>query len=158
MTSLGCKNVPSRIGSSRLMIPTVAMATPNIAAIAAIIREPLEGRDFAAPLPPDTEVPIVSAGAVVRGFVTLHALPADRLPTKRALNLPAMTVSVAEMVAAATRAGATGRITSAPDAATQAIVSGWPRYFVSRYARGLGIGPDADIDALISDYLANREV
>ena len=152
-----------RIDGRALRLPIV-LTRPGVTQpvvsdkVAAIIREPLEGRDFAAPLPPDTEVPIVSAGAVVRGFVTLHDLPADRLPTKRALNLPAMTVSVAEMVAAATRAGATGRITSAPDAATQAIVSGWPRYFVSRYARGLGIGPDADIDALISDYLANREV
>lgn len=126
--------------------------------IAAIVREPLEGRDFAAPLPPEAEVPVVSAGAVVRGFLTLHDLPADRLPPKRALNLPALTVTVAEMVAAAARAGATGSVTSAPDAATQAVVAGWPRNFISRHAAGLGIAPDADFDAIIADYLQHREV
>lgn len=152
-----------RIDARSLRLPIV-LTRPGVTQpvvsdkVAAIIREPLEGRDFAAPLAPETEVPVVSAGAVVRALCALHDLPADRLPPKRALNLPALTVSVAEMVAAATRAGATGRVTSAPNRATEAIVAGWPRYFVSRHARGLGIAPDADFDAVIADYQANREV
>lgn len=124
--------------------------------VAAIMREPLEGRDFAAPLPPEVDVPVASAGAVVRGLVALHDAEPSLLPTGRALHLPALTVSVAEMVAAAARGGATGRVTSAPDPATEAVVAGWPRYFISRYARGLGVLPDADIDAIVADYLTHR--
>ncbi|WP_375175362.1 NAD-dependent epimerase/dehydratase family protein [Pseudooceanicola sp.] len=126
--------------------------------VAAIVREPLEGRDFAAPLPPEAVVPVASAGAVVRGFLNLHDLPPDRLPPKRTLNLPALSVTVAHMVAAAARAGATGRVTSAPDPATQAVVAGWPQHFISHHAGPLGIAPDRDFDAIIADYLAHREV
>jgi nucleoside-diphosphate-sugar epimerase len=126
--------------------------------VAAIVREPLEGRDFAAPLPPDVAVPVASAGAVVRGFLRLHDLPPGRLPPKRTLNLPALTVTVAEMVAAAARAGATGRVTSAPDPATQTVVAGWPQHFISRHAGPLGLAPDPDFDAVIADYIEHREV
>ena len=126
--------------------------------VAAIAREPLEGRDIDAPLPPETEVPVVSAGAVIAGLMALHEAGAEALPPKRALNLPALTVTVADMIAAARRAGATGRVGSAPDAAMEKVVQGWPTRFLSRHAAGLGIAPDADFDAIIADYLAHREV
>lgn len=126
--------------------------------VAAIVREPLEGRDFASPLPLAAMVPVVSAGAVVRNLLTLHDLPAEQLPPKRALNLPALTVSVAEMVAAATRAGARGNLTIEPDQNTQKVVAGWPQQFVSRYAADLGISPDPDFDAIIADYLEHKAV
>lgn len=152
-----------RIDARSLRLPIV-LVRPGVTQpvvsdkVAAIVREPLEGRDFASPLPPETKVPVVSAGAVVRGFIALHDLPTDQLPPKRALNLPALTVSVSEMEAAATRAGATGQLTSAPDAATEAVVAGWPRYFTSRYAAGLGITPDPDFDAVVDDYLTHRAI
>ena len=88
--------------------------------------------------------------------VSPTAKSADRLPPKRALNLPALTITVAEMVNAAARAGATGRIEIRPDAAVQAVVDGWPSHFVSRHAARLGIGPDAGIDDLVRDYLDHR--
>ncbi|OWU86655.1 hypothetical protein ATO6_07720 [Oceanicola sp. 22II-s10i] len=125
--------------------------------VAGIIREPLAGIDLTAPLAPDTPVAIVSAGAVVAALIRLHDTEAADLPQKRALNLPALTVTVAEMVAAGQRHGATGRVTYRPDPQVQAIVDGWPRHFVSEAAAGLGIAPDADLDALIRDHLDNRE-
>jgi hypothetical protein len=67
-------------------------------------------------------------------------------------------VTVAEMAAAAARAGATGRVTSAPDPATQAVVAGWPQHFISRHAGPLGLAPDPDFDAVIADYMEHREV
>lgn len=126
--------------------------------VAAIAREPLAGREIAAPLDAGTAVPVVSAGRVVAGLIALHEAPADRLPPRRALNLPALTVTVAEMAAAAARAGATGRVTIAPDPAMAAVVAGWPAHFTSRHAAGLGIAPDADFDAIIADFLQHREV
>lgn len=125
--------------------------------MASILREPLNGRDVQAPLQPDTAFPIVSAGAVVDALVRVHDLPAGDLPAKRAFNLPALTVSVAEMAEALARNGARGRVTCAPDPQIQAIVDGWPRRFVSDHASRLGVGPDRDLDAVIADYLAHRE-
>ena len=125
--------------------------------VAAILREPLCGVDVAAPLAPGTQVPVVSAGAVVAALIRLHDVSAADLPPKRALNLPALTVSVAEMAEAGARNGATGRVTHAPDPQVQRIVDGWPRRFVSERALRLGLRPDADLDAVIADYLDNRE-
>ncbi|EAQ04184.1 hypothetical protein OB2597_08579 [Pseudooceanicola batsensis HTCC2597] len=126
--------------------------------VAAILREPLEGRDTDAPLSAETEVPVVSAGRVVAGLIALHDVPADRLPPKRALNLPALTVSVGEMISAASRAGGTGRVRVVPDDAMQAVVEGWPTRFVSRHAAGLGIAADESADAIIADYLDHRDI
>jgi nucleoside-diphosphate-sugar epimerase len=150
-----------RIDGRSLRLPIVlirpGLAQPVVSdQVAAIAREPLEGRDFQAPLSPEPEVPVCSAGAVVRGLIALHEARAEDLPPKRALNLPALTVTVAEMVAAAVRAGATGRVHSARNAAMQAVVAGWPTRFISRHAAGLGINTDADFDAVIADYLATR--
>lgn len=125
--------------------------------VAGIVREPLRGLDLAAPLAPETPVPIVSAGAAVAALAKLHDLPAEALPAKRAFNLPALTVTVAEMAAAVKRRGATGSIGYAPDPKMQAIVDGWPTRFVSDQADRLGIAPDADLDALISDHLDHRD-
>jgi len=93
----------------------------------------------------------------VAALIRLHDVSAADLPPKRALNLPALTVSVAEMAEAGARNGATGRVTHAPDPQVQRIVDGWPRRFVSERALRLGLRPDADLDAVIADYLDNRE-
>ncbi|KAF0128036.1 MAG: Uncharacterized protein FD152_2408 [Xanthobacteraceae bacterium] len=131
--------------------------TPTVSdMVAALIREPLAGRDATCPFLPDTLLPVISAGAVVRSLIALHDVPEAALPATRAINLPALGVTPAEMVAAvARRAGvdAAARVRSAPDAAVQAIVDGWPRRFLSLHADQLGLAPDADIDAVIADHI-----
>lgn len=144
----------------RLPIVVTRPGTPQPAIsdqVAGILREPLSGVDLAAPLAPETLIPIASAGAVVAALMRLHDVDAADLPDKRALNLPALTVSVADMAAAATRHGATGQVSYAPDKTVQAIVDGWPRRFTSINAGRLGIEPDADLDAVIRDYLNHKE-
>ncbi|WP_346915158.1 NAD-dependent epimerase/dehydratase family protein [uncultured Roseibium sp.] len=151
-----------RIDGRSLRLPIV-LTRPGAPApavsdqVAAIVREPLKGMDVDVLLSPETLVPIVSAGAVVRALLRLHDVSSDRLPPKRALNLPALSVTVAELTEAAARHGGLGRVTYKPDPGVQAIVDGWPRRFVSRRAAGLGLGPDADLDALILDYLHNKD-
>lgn len=134
--------------------------TPTVSdMVAALIREPLAGRDATCPFLPDTLLPVISAGAVVRSLVALHEVPEAALPATRAINLPALGVTPTEMVAAvARRAGvdAVARVRSAPDAAVQAIVDGWPRHFQSLHAARLGLAPDANLDAVIADHLNHR--
>lgn len=146
--------------SLRLPIVLTRPGTPQPAVsdrVAGIIREPLNGVDVAVPLAPETAIPVSSAGAVVAALLKLHDLPAADLPRKRAFNLPSLTVTVAEMVEAAKRYGASGKVTYAPDPKMQAIVDGWPTRFVSARASRLGITADANLDALISDYLNHRD-
>jgi len=124
--------------------------------VAGLIREPLAGIDVACPFTAETPLPIISAGAVVSALIRLHDCPAADLPPHRAFNLPALTAQVAEVAAAVARHGATGSTAFQPDAALQAIVDGWLRRFTSAHAGRLGLGPDADLDALIRDHLEHR--
>jgi D-erythronate 2-dehydrogenase len=130
--------------------------------VAALLREPLAGRSVASPFRPDTRLCLASAGAAVRALLALSDLPADALPAHRAMNLPALSATVAEMVAAVAAwpsGGAVprGTVTYAPDPALQAVVDGWPRRFVSATARRLGLEADADLPALIADHVHDPE-
>lgn len=123
--------------------------------VAAILREPLNGEDVDCPFRPDTTLPIVSVQAVVRALLKLHDLPSDTLVAFRAFNLPALSVTAAEMAAAAQAypQRMPGRVTWRPDAQMQAIVDGWPARFDSALARRLGILPDANLPEIIDAYL-----
>jgi len=144
----------------RLPIVLIRPGAPQPAVsdrVAGIAREPMNGVDTAAPLPEDMKLPVVSAGKVAEALIRLHDLPSADLPPKRALNLPALTVTPGEIAAAVARMGGTGRITFAPEPEMERIVAGWPRHFISPAAGRLGIAPDPDFDAIIRDYLDNRE-
>jgi nucleoside-diphosphate-sugar epimerase len=135
-------------------------ATPAVSdRIAAIIREPLSGRDVLCPLAGDRVIPIASAGAVCRSLITLHEVSPEALPAGRALNLPSLSAGIAEIVAAVEKAGGqdAGRIRIAPDQALQAIVDGWPRRLVSSAASALGLQADASVADVIADYLADAK-
>jgi len=152
-----------RIDGRCLRLPIVVTRpgapTPAISdKVAEIIREPLNGTDIAVPLAQETPLPLVSAGAVVDAFLILHNLPASDLPLKRALNLPALTVTVAEIASGLKKSGATGTLTYEPDPQVQKIVDGWPRHFSSEKADLLGLKPDPDIASLIKDYLTQRDL
>ncbi len=146
----------------RLPIVLIRPGSPNAAVsdrVAAILREPLLGRDIACPLRPDTLIPVASALRVAAALRGVHDLPAEAFGPARALNLPALSVSIAEMVAALDRHAATrrlGRVTWAPDPALQAVVEGWPRRFHSAAALRHGIRADASIDEIIEAFLHDQ--
>lgn len=128
--------------------------------VAAIVREPLLGRDVVCPLAPQTRIPVASARRVAAALVAVHDLPASSFGHTRAMNLPSLTVGIGEMVEALQRFGRTrrlGRVIWEPDASLQAVVDGWPSQFVSARASQNGIRADADFDeiigAFVEDYL-----
>lgn len=134
--------------------------TPTVSdRIAAIVREPLAGRNAVCGLAPQTRLPVASAQAVARALIALHDLPRDALPHGGAMNLPALTVSVAEMVAAVGRHGgaaAAARLRHEPDPLLQRIVDSWPSEFVSARATELGLRADASFDDIVAAYLSRR--
>lgn len=156
----------SRLGlidGRALRLPVVVIRPPGAAPsvsdrIAAIAREPLHGRDVVCPLAPETRVPVASVANVARALVALHEAPAAALGPVRAMNLPALSVTIAEMIAALGRVGAgrrRGQVVQRPDPALQAIVDGWPKRFESARARRFGIAPDESYDAILTQYLEN---
>jgi hypothetical protein len=75
------------------------------------------------------------------------------------VNLPALTVSVAEMIAALRQVAGDAvadLVTVAPDPAVEAVVSSWPAVFDNRRAAALGLEPDPGFLSLVRDYLAEH--
>ena len=126
--------------------------------IAAIVREPLAGRDVVCAIDQKTLLPIASARTVANALIRLQNTPACKLPDTRVMNLPSLTVSVAQMQASVrsqTLNHPVGKINYEPDSGLQRIIDGWPKGLVSAAATDLGIGSDTSFDDIISDYLAD---
>lgn len=122
--------------------------------IAALIREPLMGKQVDVPLTAETQMPIASVGAIVAALVKLHDLPTKSLPARRAMNLPSLTVSVEEIISAVERhGGSRDNYHFVDDPQMQQIVDSWPTEFVSGLASSLGLGVDDHIDNVIEDFL-----
>jgi nucleoside-diphosphate-sugar epimerase len=122
--------------------------------IAALIREPLNGRDAVCPLDPHTRFPVASVRCVADSLVALHDLPAGAFGATRAMNLPSLTVTPFDIEAAVARCGIAkpGRMSWQGDRQMQHIVEGWPRAFTSERALQLGICGDKSIDAIVNAY------
>jgi nucleoside-diphosphate-sugar epimerase len=76
---------------------------------------------------------------------------------RTAVNLPALTVTVADMIAALERVAgpqASALIDWVPDPAVAAIVTSWPARFRAGRAARLGLAPDPDFDSVIKMHLA----
>ncbi len=149
-----------------LRLPTIVVRAgkPNAAAssfASGVIREPLSGAVSECPVAPDTGVWLLSPGRAVDAFIHALELPAQAWGTNRVLNLPGITASVAEMLAALRRlAGAevADRVAWKPDARVEAIVKTWPVRFRTPRALEMGFRPDPDIESVIRDYIADEKI
>ena len=153
-----------------LRLPTVVVrpGRPNAAAssfASAVIREPLEGREYVCPVKEDTDMWILSPRRTVEALVRGAVLPAEAFGSFRAVNLPGLTVSVGEMVAALREVAGdavAGRLSYRPDPFIEGIVYGWATRFVATRGEALGFEADADfrevVQAFIDDELGGRFV
>ena len=149
-----------------LRLPTIVVRAgePNAAAssfASGIIREPLNGVVSACPVDPETGVWLLSPRRVTEAFVHAHELPASAWGRNRVVNLPGITVSVAQMLEALARvAGApvANRVSWIPDERIRAIVRTWPGRFRTPRALAMGFRPDPDLDTVIRDYIADEGI
>jgi nucleoside-diphosphate-sugar epimerase len=154
------------IDGRSLRLPTIVVrpGKPNAAAssfASAVIREPLNGVTYDCPVGAETGVWLLSPRRVVEAFIHAHDLPAAKWGSNRVVNLPGITVSVDEMIAAMAKiAGAqtAKRVAWKPDARIEAIVKTWPVRFATTRAFELGFKADPDIDAVIRDYIADEGI
>lgn len=176
-TSYGCQKVVSEylisdfsrkayIDGRSLRLPTIVVRPGKANAAAssfasAVLREPLAGIAYECPLPPETGVWLLSPRRVVEAFIHAHDLPASAWGSNRSLNLPGITVTVAEMIGAMGRIAGpqtVRRVSWKPDSRIEAIVKGWPVRFATPRALSMGFKADPGIDAVIRDHIADEGV
>jgi nucleoside-diphosphate-sugar epimerase len=145
--------------SVRLMTVSVRPGRPNGAAsgfFSGMIREPLAGLRAACPVPDETPVAIASPARTIEGIIRAAEAGDAEWGPRTALNLPSLATTVGEMAAALERVAgkaATDLLDRTPDPVIRRIVKTWPGHIEAQRARGLGLLPDADFEAVIRDYV-----
>ena len=147
--------------AARLMTVTVRPGRPNGAAssfFSGIIREPLAGLESVCPVSPDVRHPVSSPQRTVQGLIAVFEASREAFVGRTALNLPALNVSVQQMLdALAAVAGPQVRalVRFEPDARIQGIVANWPRAASARRAAALKLLPEQNFEDIIRQYIAD---
>ena len=150
--------------SGRLAAVIVRPGKPNKAAsgfASGMIREPLNGIDFDLPIPLTSMMPVVGYRTVIECLIALYEVDGARLGDDRALNIPNVSVTMAEVIESLSRVAGTrklGRINVVPDPFITAIVAGWPTHLEAARAGALGLPREPGIDAIIRAYIEDYVV
>lgn len=148
--------------AARLMTVSVRPGRPNGAAssfLSGLLREPLAGQPSVCPVDPAMRVALSSPARTVAGLIAVAEASRDAFGGRTALNLPALTVSVQQMLDALGEVGgdeALGLVRFEPDATISRIVGGWPAAFSSRRAQALGLQPDPDFTSIVRAYVSDH--
>lgn len=144
-------------------LPTVVIrpGRPNAAAssfASGVFREPLNGEACVLPVGTGTRMPLLGHRNCVAGLIALHDADGDAIGEDRAVNLPGLSRSVGEMMAAletvaAARGRGLGPITVEPDPDIEAIVATWPTRTEADRAIVLGLPADASVESIVEDYI-----
>jgi D-erythronate 2-dehydrogenase len=146
--------------SVRLMTIVVRPGRPNAAAsgfLSSIIREPLAGKRATCPVGPGTEVALASPVRAIEGLMCAATSADAAWGGRTGVSLPALTVTVADMVAALERAAgptASALIDWTPDPAVERMFATWPARLRTDRAARLGLAPDQDFDSVIALHIA----
>ncbi|SDO80369.1 Nucleoside-diphosphate-sugar epimerase [Streptomyces sp. cf386] len=151
---------------ARLMTVSVRPGKPNAAAsgfLSGIIREPLAGLPAICPVRPDLRVALASPRRTVEAILRIAEVERGtgrgRLDGRLPVNLPALTVSVAEMLATLRQVAGDAvadLVTITPDRDIEAIVGSWPSVFDNTRAAALGLESDPSFESVVRDYLADH--
>ena len=150
--------------SVRLPTIVVRPGKPNLAAssfASGIIREPLNGQDAICPVAPETILWLMSPRQVIDNLLHAHDLAAEQLGTRRVINLPGLSISVADMIAALESVAGprvTAQICMQRDPKVEQIVNSWPGNFSADYAKSLGFVADTDFTDIIRAFIEDEKV
>ncbi|MFM0737315.1 SDR family oxidoreductase [Paraburkholderia xenovorans] len=149
-----------------LRLPTISVrpGKPNAAAssfASGIVREPLNGEAAICPVAGSTRLWLLSPRKAIESLIAGLELDAGVLGNQRVLNLPGISVSVDEMVAALRDvAGDTvaARIVWAPDARVEKIVGSWPGRWDTSRAEQLGLSAERSFADVIRGYIEDERI
>jgi D-erythronate 2-dehydrogenase len=144
-----------------LRLPTISVrpGKPNKAAssfASGIIREPLNVEVAVCPVATDLRLWLLSPRGAIASLIAGHELAGEMFGASRTVNLPGLSVSVGEMIAAledVAGSDVTARISYAPDPAIERIVKSWPGAWDTARAEALGLTADADFASIIRAYM-----
>lgn len=145
--------------SVRLMTVSVRPGRPNGAAsgfLSGIIREPLAGIRANSPVPPDTAVALSSPSGAIAGLLRAAEAAPQQWGDPTAVNLPAVTVTVGEMVRTLERVAGpavSALVSWEPDELIASLVRGWPARLDTARATALGLSPDDSFEAIVRAYI-----
>ena len=144
----------------RLATVSVRPGRPNQAAsgfLSGIIREPLAGQRAICPVAPQTEVALASPAKAIGGLLCAATSSDQAWGGRTAVNLPALTISLADMVTALARVAGSevsALIDWVPDPEIARMVASWPARVRADRASRLGLTPDPDFDSIIQMHIA----
>ena len=144
--------------SARPVTVIVRPGKPNGAAsgfLSSIVREPLHGQPAVCPVPPDTALAVSSPENTIAGFIAIAEAEWATLGGRTALNLPALTVQVSEVLDAleTVGGGASRRLVRFElNPSITGIVRGWPSAFDNARALRMGLRPDLDVISIIHRF------
>lgn len=144
-----------------LRLPTISVrpGVPNRAAssfASGIIREPLSGVASSCPVDTATSLWLMSPRRAIGALQTAAVLDTSQIVAHRVINLPGVTVTVAEMLETLDAMGgsdARGLVSFDRDAAVERIVASWPRCWEDQIARSLGFAADADFREIVQAFI-----
>ncbi|MGB0570445.1 MAG: D-erythronate dehydrogenase [Alphaproteobacteria bacterium] len=147
-----------------LRLPTIVVrpGKPNKAAsgfASSILREPLQGGEAGNPVSRDTRMLILSPKRAVQAFIDIHNADSDVLGPNRSVMMNGISPSIGEMLDALRAIGGDAvaeRVRDEPDAQVQTIVDSWPWYADGARARMLGMTPDASVEEIIENFIADE--
>jgi nucleoside-diphosphate-sugar epimerase len=144
---------------ARLMTVSVRPGRPNGAAssfLSGIVREPLAGIATRCPVSLDTAVALSSPLTSIAGVLAVAEASREAFGGRTALNLPALTVTVGEMLQALREVAGeqvAALVTVEPDEQIKRIVGGWPARFDCQRTHRFGLKADASYQDIIKQYL-----
>jgi D-erythronate 2-dehydrogenase len=144
-----------------LRLPTICVrpGAPNKAAsgfFSGIIREPLAGKEAILPVGEDVRHWHASPRSAVEFLLRAAELDLSLLGSRRTLNLPGVSATVADEIEALRQVAgdkATRLIRREPNEMIGRIVAGWPRAFDPARATNLGFRAETDFSAIIQAYI-----
>jgi D-erythronate 2-dehydrogenase len=150
--------------SVRLMTVIVRPGQPNGAAsgfLSTIVREPLHGRDAVCPVPLETAAVVASPSNTIEGLIALAEAEPGVIGGRVAMNLPALTVRVSEILdalEAVAGKAARERVRFELDPAIAVMVAGWPSAFDNTRALRFSLKPDPDIISIIRQFVNDHAI
>ncbi len=145
--------------AARLMTVTVRPGRPNAAAssfFSSIIREPLAGQEAICPVSADVSHPMSSPQGTVEGLIAVYEASREALLGRSALNLPALNVTVKQMLDALEAVcgpQVRARVRFERDERIAGIVANWPSGASAQRATRLGLKPEREFADIIRKYI-----
>lgn len=147
-----------------LRLPTICIrpGAPNAALsgfFSSILREPLIGEEAVLPVPDTTRHWMTGPRSAIEFFLHAATLDTAALGAARNLNMPGLSVSVAEQIEALRDiAGdaAVRRIKYEPDPEVARVVETWPWEFDDRFALSLGFRKQESVREIIRAHIEDE--